>query len=116
VAERREIRRNWLALLPMVPVALFWAFQAYGRLDWMKEHAGVALIISAAVVLISGLVFADRTFHRRSIQGRILRARPQDVCPRCGYSSTGLDTEHVDSGTLHFDQAVCPECGRSNPR
>jgi len=68
---------------------------------------GIALLVLAALY---------RVRLWRTIRNRVLHARPTDHCRTCGYSAAGLEVQRVDSGTLPFEQAQCPECGRRNPR
>lgn len=110
-------RRNWLlGLITAAPMGAYAVVRAVGLLDQSPEARIVAVAVAIGACLLGVAAFVMRTRQLRRVESRILRARPTRWCRTCGYSSDGLDTTRVDSGTLPFEHATCPECGRPNPR
>lgn len=110
-------RWDWLlGVLTAAPMAAYATMAAAGTLGQSQEARLVAAAILIGASLLGAVALVIRARHLRSVESRILRARPTQRCGTCGYSSDGLDTERVDTGTLPFDHAMCPECGRPNPR
>jgi hypothetical protein len=108
--------RRWLALVALSPVAVWLLVLLPGLAEWARARPGLALIVAGAAGALPAVAVASRTRFVATVRRRILHARPTERCRVCGYSSTGLETTRVESGTLPFDQARCPECGRANPR
>src|SRR4051794_4773667 len=64
---------------------------------------GLARALGGGAML--GLVVPPRASLWKGISRRILHAGPTEHCAVCGYSSAGLKTRVLDSGTMPFEQS-----------
>lgn len=116
MTDRPRPKRNWFALVTLVPMAASVAVYFPRIVSWAEESPVLAAFFG---VLAAGLIarfIVLRLLLRASIRRRLVRSRPTGRCRVCGYTSDGLETIRQTSGTLPFDQTLCPECGRPNPR